>query len=252
MKLNHPRDPLVGVIDIKQGQAVHAVAGKREQYQPITFCKGDPMQLALYYLGLGMHRIYVADLDAIAGDSRQPFNVERFVEAVETCAEPHSPRTRIEWTIDAGRMMERTDLRHRLCLPNVSWVAATEWMDSPRDLDVFCERFESQHVVLGLDFHDGTLLGCQPEVTAWLTRSAQCGIGSTIVLDLMRVGTANGPTTGSICQKIRREFPDIVLYSGGGIRNDQDIESLTCDGCNRFLVATSAHPSINPPPRPSL
>ncbi len=51
---------VVGVIDLKAGEAVHAVRGERERYRPL----GDPLALARRF---GREELYVADLDAITG-----------------------------------------------------------------------------------------------------------------------------------------------------------------------------------------
>ena len=62
---------IVGVIDLLDGQAVHAIAGNRNQYQPIAFCNGDPLALVAYYRTFGLSALYVADLDAIENDRIQ-------------------------------------------------------------------------------------------------------------------------------------------------------------------------------------
>ena len=55
---------VVGVIDLKAGEAVHAVRGERERYRPL----GDPLALARRF---GLDELYVADLDAITGGAVQ-------------------------------------------------------------------------------------------------------------------------------------------------------------------------------------
>ena len=61
---------VVGVIDLKDGMAVHAVRGERERYRAvssvITPDGGDPLALARAFRSqLGLEELYVADLDAI-------------------------------------------------------------------------------------------------------------------------------------------------------------------------------------------
>src|SRR3954471_1764328 len=63
---------VVGVIDLKDGLAVHAVRGERERYRPVssvlTADGGDPLALARAFRSeLGLEELYVADLDAITG-----------------------------------------------------------------------------------------------------------------------------------------------------------------------------------------
>ena len=66
---------LIGVIDLKDGCAVHAVAGKRDQYQPVSLSgavsRGYPQQLVDFYARQGLSRLYIADLAAIGRRSPQ-------------------------------------------------------------------------------------------------------------------------------------------------------------------------------------
>ena len=62
---------LIPVIDLLDGQAVHAVIGKREHYRPVksVLCDTpDPFEVATAFRDrLGLNEIYIADLDAIQG-----------------------------------------------------------------------------------------------------------------------------------------------------------------------------------------
>ena len=63
---------IVGVIDLRDGQAVHASGGVRHAYAPVTISgrqmrPGDAATLAAFYGELGLQDVYAADLDAIAG-----------------------------------------------------------------------------------------------------------------------------------------------------------------------------------------
>src|SRR5262245_50715602 len=82
--MSHPRITgtvssvrIIGVIDLKGGQAVHARGGRRATYAPIEQSAGrridgDPVELARHYVEtIGLAEIYVADLDAIASGPPQ-------------------------------------------------------------------------------------------------------------------------------------------------------------------------------------
>src|SRR6185503_10253072 len=62
---------IIGVIDLKDNQAVHARGGRRDEYAAVseaagTAINGDAVKLAGVYLEtLGLTDVYVADLDAI-------------------------------------------------------------------------------------------------------------------------------------------------------------------------------------------
>ena len=58
------------MLDLKNGCAVAAVSGKRDHYQPvrsILHASSDPLELARALRDrLGLHTLYLADLDSIA------------------------------------------------------------------------------------------------------------------------------------------------------------------------------------------
>jgi len=59
---------VVPVIDILGGVAVHAIRGRRSEYQPLksVLCTSTkPLDVALAFKKLGFRELYVADLDAI-------------------------------------------------------------------------------------------------------------------------------------------------------------------------------------------
>src|SRR5262245_17064700 len=72
---------VIGVLDLRQGQAVHARPGARERYALVaasdsSFAPGDALALARQYIDrFGLAELYVADLDAIMTASRQSAQV---------------------------------------------------------------------------------------------------------------------------------------------------------------------------------
>ena len=62
---------VIPVLDIKDGQAVHAVGGIRSHYRPLAsrlHPSSEPIEIARAYRDiLGLHDLYLADLDAIVG-----------------------------------------------------------------------------------------------------------------------------------------------------------------------------------------
>ena len=62
---------VIPVLDLKGGCVVHAVAGRREEYQPIRsvlVVSTAPLEVAAAFRRiLGLRELYIADLDAIAG-----------------------------------------------------------------------------------------------------------------------------------------------------------------------------------------
>ena len=72
-------------------------------------------------------------------------------------------------------------------------------------------------------------------------RAVGVGFREIIVLDLADVGMAAGNQSLSVCQEIRRKWPDVKLITGGGVRGHSDLEALVDAGCDGALVASALH-----------
>lgn len=83
MKTNDFRR-IFGVIDLRGGKAVHAIAGRRDEYRPVRLCRssdrhfaalsqgqdGDAVALVDAFLEKGVGGTYIADLDSICERSQ--------------------------------------------------------------------------------------------------------------------------------------------------------------------------------------
>ena len=128
----------------------------------------------------------------------------------------------------------------------IAAIAACESIVTPSYLPEFIAAQGSQAAVFSLDLRNARPIVACPE---WRDASpleivAQVvGIGfrRLIVLDLVAVGLNGGPITSGLCQQFRAAFPDLEIISGGGVRNEKDIELLCQAGCDRVLVASALH-----------
>ena len=237
------RDVLVGVIDLLRSRAVHAVAGQRQNYQPVSFCDGDPRRLARHYRDLGLRELYVADLDAIAG---RQFNAKAL--ALIAAAFDGNLILDLGWTgrpdsslLEAMRVLDSSSERF-------FWVAATESMKGTQDLSCLADCVSAERLLLGLDYRmgrplrsseagEGAIQDCE-----WIETASGLGCAGSVVLDLASVGARSGPTTGDLCRRLKQHWPDASIYSGGGLRSAEDVHDLRQHGCDRCLVATALYP----------
>lgn len=228
---------LIGVIDLLHGRAVHAVAGRRDRYQPVISCAGNPLTLRDDYSRLGVSQLYIADLDAIAGGPPQ------FDLIDQLCGASAAAETLIDigWTGDRS-LPWRDDLK-RLAVehPHSLWIAATESASSGEAIDEFAALVGPQRTLLGLDYRRGELIANEGDESNWIDRAMRLGLGGAVVLDLSSVGTSRGPATIEICGRIRGRQPGLPIFSGGGIRSAGDVRMLIEAGCDRCLVATALH-----------
>jgi HisA/HisF family protein len=229
---------IVGVIDLKDGMAVHAKGGHRHLYQPVATCAGarvdgDPIALARIYVeDLGLSRLYVADLNAIESRAPQTGTLRRLHDVGATLL------------VDAG-ISTGDAAEHLYDAGADAVVIGLETLPSMAALMAICAVDRRPNLVFSLDLRDGIPVASdeesrrrQPEAIA--TCAAAAGVDEMIVLDLARVGAGLGPPL-EVCRRIRAAAPDLPLLVGGGIRGMEDLSRLHEIECAGALVATAFH-----------
>lgn len=240
----------VGVIDLKNGSAVHAVQGKRDQYQPVEFCCGGAELLLKHYVQLGIRRFYFADLDAITLDDPNTNLIVKLASVCDSLADCDEIIFDLGWRGRGCPSSAAAKLTKQLSkqFKQSRWIAATETMTNPAFVSELVDVVGSEKAVLGLDYRDGRLQGQGFDESDWIIAANQAGIRRFLLLDLSSVGSKNGPTTVESCNRIITSLRDLrcnydpLIYSGGGIRSDEDVRTLNQSGCDRFLLATALYP----------
>ena len=219
-------DYVVPVIDIKDGVAVGAKAGKRESYRKLDSVlvdSSDPLALSKAYRRLGFKHLYVADLDGIVNKSP---NIELL--------------KRIKWDggldvmADIGTWSE-ADI-YSIEMSGITPILATETFTSLNLLQ-FPKKF-----ALGIDIKGGSLLceiDCGLDVFLELMKDSPT-IAKVIVIDLDRVGMSGGPNLG-LCKKIKSALGKVELIYGGGVRFMLDVVLLLDMGVDGVLIGSSLH-----------
>jgi len=230
---------VVGVIDLKDGTAVHAVRGERERYRPVRGVMagddGDPVSLArAFRLELGLDELYLADLDAITGVGDNTSSSAALARDARVM-------------VDAG-VTEPERARALLELGADRVVIGTETLTAPDALDRLLAELPDGAVVLSADLRDGRALSPHPQLAGLPAVDAVRGLQrarlrEAIVLDLARVGTGAGPDIGLIAE-IHAACPDLELLAGGGVRDVEDLRALADAGAAGALVATALHAGV--------
>ena len=221
---------IIPVVDLMQGQVVHAKRGIRSQYQAIqsTLCKGSaPFSVIDGLLKLyPFQTLYIADLDAILGNGN---HAELIVEISQKY-----PNLTI-WR-DCG--IRQVNARALYYGSNMRSVVGSENIASLQDYRAISYGCESQHI-LSLDYSATSAMGI-PE----LHNSARFWPDNTICMTLNAVGNTYGVDLEKLNDLIRlnsaRKSPS-QLYAAGGVRNLADIHILEKMGIAGALVATALH-----------
>lgn len=218
---------VIPVIDLKGGVVVHARRGERAQYRPIETPLSPSARPAEVARGLmALHpfrRLYVADLDAIAGAGDNLAAIRAIAAAFPA----------LELWADRG--IGRADrARDWLGLGLGPVVLGSE---SAPDAESFRGALAAagDDAVLSLDFRGADFQG-PPAILAepalWPRR--------VIAMTLARVGSGAGPDTERLAA-IKARAGARSVYAAGGVRDAADLAALARLGIAGALVATALH-----------
>ena len=214
---------LIPAIDLMGGIVVQAQGGIRQKYRPLHTklfphaCAVKVIQTLLKLLDINI--IYLADLDAI----NKQGNHHQLI--AELCR--RFPK--IEFLLDAGigNYAEFASLK----LPqSIVRIVGTETLRE--DL----HRFAGERYILSLDFKNGQLIGHDvlAQIQHWPPR--------IIALCLDRIGSHSGVDIA--CLKQLRSCYQGEIYAGGGIRSQDDLDTLSKMGIRGALTAYAIYNGI--------
>jgi len=231
------RPSIIPVIDILDGVVVRGVAGKRNEYRPVESQLTDRTDVLSIAIAFREHlqatTIYVADLDGILHGRPNFAELEQL------------SRAGFKTLVDAG--VSSTD-QASVILNNgcEAIIAGLETCPRPEFLDELCQAYGSDRVIFSLDMKRGSLLGdlqhwSSHEAFDVATESLNRGIHRMIVLDLAQVGVGSGLSTLSLCERLLDDHPSLRLITGGGIRDQSDVDALENVRLEGVLVASALH-----------
>ena len=226
---------ILPVLDLRGGQVVRGAAGRRREYRPIIsrLCaSSEPLDVARAFRAhFELSDLYLADLDAIGGGD----------PALCTYSELINDGFRL-W-IDAG--IGKAERVHQLADAGVERIIVGLETAGPPVLAEAVGAF-GERIVFSLDLKGGAPLGDTP---AWGTsdpmkiaeKAVALGVQRLIVLDLMKVGVADGTGTEDLCARLATAHPDVEVIAGGGVRGPGDLHRLRNCGVGTALVASALH-----------
>lgn len=226
---------IIPVMDILTGVVVHAVRGRRSEYQPLksVLCmSAEPVDVALAFKALGFDELYVADLDAIM-TGRPNFSVLKQI----------ADRAGLRLMVDAGIAdLERAKKVLRSHVSKV--IIGTETLPSIGFVGEAVKTFGSERVVVSLDLKgekvlSGFELGKFSSPLSLLREFQGMRIDQIIVLDLTRVGSGEGVNMPFLKEIVKNE--KVKVFVGGGVRDLSDLAELQRVGVFGVLVATALH-----------
>ncbi len=232
---------LLPVMDLLNGQVVHAVAGERSNYRPIrSALAGSAEPAAVLRCLLGLARfpgLYIADLDAITrGGSDRHFDLLTGLcdgLAEMSVAELWLDAGAAPWLRELGAVAARRGVR---LVP----VLGSESLADTNGLAARRASLAGFDCVLSLDYRRGEFLGpagLDERPAEWPRR--------VVVLELAGVGVGAGPALERLDRVAARARaagrPDMALYAAGGVRDGADLRTLAAHGAHGVLLASALH-----------
>jgi phosphoribosylformimino-5-aminoimidazole carboxamide ribotide isomerase len=219
---------IIFVLDILNGQVVHAVKGEREKYKFIhTFSKvctsSNPLDIVH---DLAPREVYMADLNRL----NRSGNNDKIIEQVG-------------WTtqsmVDMGAStMDDVHVGQKLAR---SIILGTE--TASKSLLERATSFYPRSISMSIDILRGKVLTNDPFFKVPPIELIQIldsyDINDLIILELGKVGTSCGINRDFLEQVVAHSNHNILL--GGGVRGMHDISLLKDIGLQGSLVATSIH-----------
>ena len=244
---------IIGVIDLKDGQAVHARGGRRNEYSPVseaagTVINGDAVKLAGVYLDtFGLTDVYVADLDAIGSAvGRGPDPPSRGFGEVRATTTPNENVIRGICALGGNLLVDggvaTLDEARRVATAGAHDVIVG--LETLPSFDVLRDICRHYAVTFSLDLRNGIPMnaaartGASPEEVG--REDVEAGAKELIVLDVAPVGGAAG-AAHELLRRIRPVVTGVALLAGGGVRGLADLKKLARIGCDGALVATALH-----------
>jgi phosphoribosylformimino-5-aminoimidazole carboxamide ribotide isomerase len=220
---------IIPVIDLMQGQVVHARRGQRERYAPLQSPLSRdalPNSVLDGLLALADFRtIYLADLDALMGQPPQTGLIGGLIERYPD----------ITFWVDNGYAGGQASIETR-----GGRVRPVIGSESIGIADLAELQRASVDFVLSLDFQGESLIG-DPRL---LTRPVLWP-DTVILMNLARVGSLEGPNLGQLTRLVD-QHPDHRFIAAGGVRDAADLKALNRAGAAAVLLASALHQQAIP------
>ena len=219
---------VIPVIDLLNGEVVHAKKGLRQTYQrmqsPLCPC-GDPLTVVAALLAIHpFKQLYIADLNAI---QKLPNKASSNFASI---AQIRLAYPGLELWLDAGfkhseDMLEWQTLNLRIILASENF----------HDMQDYLVLSQQHQFILSLDFFSDGFHG--PKA---LFKQTEDWPERVIIMSLSDVGANQGFNKTRLVEIIQCNKGS-RLYAAGGVRDEQDLLSLKALGVHGALVASALH-----------
>lgn len=228
---------IIPVIDILNSKAVHAVEGKRSEYQPLNsylFDSTHPQQIIKnLYEEFHFLTYYIADLDSIMNNKPNTKILDEILKIFED----------ITLILDPGVESE-SDVEMFSKLPNTKLILGLETING---LDVIAnavEQLGQEKIMVSIDMYEGKIFSKNQSIKRikpvdLVNKIENFNTSNIILLDLSRVGQKVGGIP-PLYKKIKKTFFGSILV-GGGIKDIADVKLYYNQSFAGVLIGTALY-----------
>jgi phosphoribosylformimino-5-aminoimidazole carboxamide ribotide isomerase len=203
-------------IDLKDGQCVRLVQGKKEDK---TVYSDTPGRQALAFQEQGAQYLHVVDLDgAFEGGPRNLQAIQAIAAAIK-----------IPFQVGGG-LRTRADVERLLDIGASRVIIGTRAVQSPGFMEELLGCFGPEKIVVGIDAREGMVA-----IEGWVEKSSlralefgqsmcQLGIETAVFTDVSRDGLLKGPNLASIEEMVR--CSGLRIIASGGVSSAENIKAL--------------------------
>ncbi len=203
-------------IDLKEGQCVRLVQGRREDK---TVYSNSPGEMARSFEQQGAEYLHVVDLDgAFEGEPR---NFQAITEIAGAITIPFQV---------GGGLRTRADVTRMLDLGASRVIIGTRAVHNPLFMQELLQEYGPERILLGIDAHDGMVA-----MEGWVEKSTldafqfgrtmgHLGVKTAIYTDIARDGLLQGPNLPAIEKMVRHSGLNII--ASGGVSTPENIIAL--------------------------
>ena len=208
---------VIPAIDLIDGKCVRLTKGDYNQKKQYD---ASPVDMALCYQDIGIHRLHVVDLDGAKSSSPKNLHVLEEI-AIRTSLE-------IEW---GGGIKSDQALYDAYNAGADYLIIGSVAVTKPDLFARWLDEYGGNRLILGADVHDGRVA-----INGWLEKSRQTidalidrfvphGLSEVICTDISKDGMLQGPTF-DLYARLQATYPDLDIIVSGGISAMSDIHRL--------------------------
>ena len=208
---------VIPAIDLIDGKCVRLTKGDYNQKKQYD---ASPVDMALRYQDIGIHRLHVVDLDGAKSSSPKNLHVLEEI-AIRTSLE-------IEW---GGGIKSDQALYDAYNAGADYLIIGSVAVTKPDLFARWLDEYGGKRLILGADVHDGRVA-----INGWLQKSRQTidalidrfvphGLSEVICTDISKDGMLQGPTF-DLYARLQEKYPEQDIIVSGGISKMDDIRRL--------------------------